>query len=127
MSGIEPCNVVLAAFPTLLAAIDGYGTGFGVLKFTGQKDWEIDVLEKRVRTEFVRLLELLETVFEPMGVEIGYVLKWDSTKMTASRLDALLEQRPRFAYPAFVELMSSIAICVSELVRRFGKVRLHVA
>ena len=127
MSGLEVCRDVLGAFPTLLAALDHYRTGFSVLKFSGQNDRDIYVLRKRVHTAHMHLSKLLETLFEPMGIEIGNVVEWDSTKMTASTLDALLQQRQRFAYPAFVELMSSIAFCLSELVRRFEKVGLHVA
>ena len=127
LTGIETAGLVLAAFPLFLNALDHYRTGLGVLKFTKQKDRDIDVLRRRVYTEHVRLSKLLEMLFEPMGVEIGNVVKWDSTKMTGSRLDALLEKRLSGAYPVFVELMNSMAICMNELVRRSEKVRLDIA
>ena len=127
LTGIETAGLVLAAFPLFLNALDHYRTGLGVLKFTKQKDRDIDVLRRRVYTEHVRLSKLLEMLFEPTGVEIGNVVKWDSTKMTGSRLDALLEKRLSGAYPVFVELMNSMAICMNELVRRFEKVRLDIA
>ena len=66
-------------------------------------------------------------LLEPMGVEIGNVVKWDSTKMMGSRLDALLEKRLLGAYPVFVELLNFMAICMNELVRWFEKVRLDIA
>ena len=98
-----------------------------MLKFTAQNKREIDVLRIRVHNEHVRLLMLLEILFESVGIEIEDVVKGNSATTTGSTLDALLEERLSGAYPIFVELMGSIAICVNELVRRLEKVRLHVA
>ena len=127
MSGIENCDVVLFLFPTLLSALDRYRAGFGVLEFTGQNNRDIGVLWERVHTENVRFLTLLKMLFEPIGGGNGIVLNRDRTKMPNSRVDALLEKTLSDAYPVLVELMSSIAVCVNELVRRVEKVRLQVA
>ena len=127
MSGLEVCRDVLGAFPTLLAALDDYRTGFGVLKFRGQNNRDIDVLQKTVQIEHVRLLKLLELLLKPMDIEVLDIVNRESPKGMGSSLDAGFEASLSNGYPVFVELMSSIAVCVNELVRRLGKVRLHVA
>ena len=127
MSGLELCRDVLGAFPTLLAALDDYRTGFGVLKLSGQNARDIDVLQMRVQIEHVRLLKLLEMLLKPMNIEVLDIVNRESPKWMESSLDAGFKTSLSDGYPVFVELMSIIAVCVNELVRRLGKVRLHVA
>ncbi len=124
---MEITGLVLGAFPLLVDALDRYRTGLGVLRFTRQDNRDIDLLRLKVEIEYARLSQVLKLLFEPMGVEIGNILKWDSAKITASRLDTLLAERLSGAYPIFVELMSSIGACMNRLIRGFEKVRLDMA
>lgn len=125
--GFGISDSILGTFPVVLAALDHYQTGLGVLKFNRQKDHDIDVLRLKVECEYTRLSQVLELLFVPMGIETGNVSKWDSTKTTASRLDTLLAERLLGAYPIFVELMITIGACMTELVRGFEKVSLDIA
>ena len=124
---MECTGLVLDAFPLLVDALARYRTGLGVLKFTRQNNRDIDLLPLHVEIEYARLRQALELLFELMDVEIGSLLEWDSTRITASRLDTLLAERLLGAYPIFVELMYSIGACIKELVRGFEKVRLDIA
>ena len=127
MSGVEVIGSVLGLFPLFVNALELYRTGLGVLQLTRQNNRDIDVLRRRVDVEHARLSRLLEMLFEPMGVEIGNVVEWDKTEMTASKPDTLLEKRLSDSYPVFVELMSSIRACMNELVRRSEKVSSDIA
>ena len=123
MSGFEIVGVVLAAFPLVLSAIDGYGKGLQHLDTIWRYDKKLKVFERQIQREHQRYRNNLEDLLEPLIDAEKLEMLLDNPRDSAWGAPALHEEvrrRLSRSYETYMSTMEDYHEVLSDLENCLG-------
>ena len=130
MSGFEIVGVVLAAFPIILSAIDGYGKGLEHLDTLWRYDKKLKVFERQVQRERQSYRNNLEQLLEPLIDVEEMKMLLDNPRNPAWGAPALKEEvrrRLSGSYETYISTVEDFNEVLNNLEKSLDKSKVHVA
>ena len=129
MSGFEIVGVILAAFPLVFSAVDGYGKGLQHLDTFWRYDKKLKVFERQIQREHQRFRNNLEDLLEPLIDAEEMKVLLDNPQNRAWGEPALKEEvrrRLSGSYETYIGTMEDYYEVLNDLEKSLGHSKEHV-